>query len=226
MKSYTQDVVVPALANASKKFTACERYKIRTENRGEKVWFSYPSAVEDSNDSLTSEVLLEFGGRNVIDPNEQHTIRPDIAPLTSEIDYPAATVTVLSPLRTFWEKAALIHVECNRGRLSVSPERLSRHWYDLVCLGQHQVGAKAINDRSLFENVIQHKKLFFNASYARYDHCLAGNLQLIPDKNGLQGLRSDYKAMQTAGILSDEAPNFEILIEQVRVIENKVNCWP
>ena len=222
---YIQDVVIPALAKASKTLATCNQHRIRTEDSGEKVWFSYPAAVQNTNRYLESEVLLEFGSRNVIDPNEQHTIRPDIASVTSEIDYPAATVTVLSPSRTFWEKATLIHVECNRHRLSVNPERLSRHWYDIACLGQHKFGGDAINDRSLLEDVIKHKKLFFNAGYSHYDDCLAGKLRLIPDKDKLQGLQSDYKEMYTAGILSEDAPDFESLIERVREIEIQVNCW-
>lgn len=225
VKSNTQDVVLPALAKASETLATCGQHKIRVDDLGEKVWFSYPSVVEGPDDYLASEVFLEFGGRNVIDPNEQHTIRPDIASVILAIDYPAAAVTVLSPSRTFWEKATLIHVECNRGRLSVNPERLSRHWYDLMCLGQHKISRKAIADRSLLEDVVQHKKLFFNASYAHYDDSLVGKLRLIPDKDSLLGLRSDYRAMRTAGVLRDDAPDFEVLIEQIRVIEDQVNNW-
>ena len=226
VKSHTQDVVMPALAEASEMLATCGRHKIRNDDLGEKVWFSYPSAVEDPDDYLASEVLLEFGGRNVIDPNEQHTIRPDIVSVTPEIDYPVATVTVLSPSRTFWEKATLMHVECNRGRLTANPQRLSRHWYDLMCLGQHEISRKAIADRSLLEEVIQHKKLFFNAGHAHYDDCLAGKLRLIPDKDSLFGLQSDYNAMRTAGVLRDGAPDFEALIERIRVIEDQVNSSP
>lgn len=225
VKSYTKDVVIPALEKASELLATYGQHKIRADDLGEKVWFSYPSAIEDPDDYLASEVLLEFGGRNVIDPNEQHTIRPDIASVTTGIDYPAAAVTVLSPLRTFWEKATLIHVECNRGRLSIDPERLSRHWYDLMCLGQHKISRKAVADRSLLEDVVRHKKLFFNAGYAHYDDCLAGKLRLIPDKDSLLGLKSDYQAMHTAGILRDDAPDFEALIEQIRAIEDQVNDW-
>ena len=224
VNSYTQDVVIPALAKASEMFADSVQHKIRSEDSGEKVWFSYPSAVEDADDYLESEILLEFGGRNVIDPNEQHTISPEIADVIPEIDYPSATVTVLSPSRTFWEKATLIHVECNRHRLSTNPERLSRHWYDIVCLCKHKLGGKAINDRSLLENVIQHKKLFFNASYSHYDDCLDGKLRLIPDRDDMQGLQSDYLKMRSAGMLNDAAPNFEELIEHVKAIESQVNC--
>lgn len=95
---------MPTLAKASETLATCDQHKIRTDELGEKVWFSYPSAVEEPDEYLANEILLEFGGRNVIDPNEQHTIRPEIASDIPEIDYPAAAVTVLSPSRTLWEK--------------------------------------------------------------------------------------------------------------------------
>ena len=109
-------------------------------------------------------MLLVFGGRNVVDPNERHEIVPDLDAMTSDLDHPAATVTVLSPARTFWEKATLIHVECHRGRLAAGPERLSRHWFDLACLARHEAGHAALADRALLEDVVRHKTVFFNAS--------------------------------------------------------------
>ena len=138
--------------------------------------------------------MLEFGGRNVIDPNEQYEIAPDIAALTEGLDYPRAAVTVLSPELTFWEKATLVHVECHRRRLANSPERLSRHWFDLVCLAGHDVGRAALANRALLEDVVRHKSVFFHAGYAHYDHCLDGRLRLVPDDDQLGGLRSDYEA--------------------------------
>ena len=134
VKNYTQDVVMPALAKGSETLADSGQYIIRSEDGGEKVWFSDPSAVEGPADYLESEILLEFGGCNIIDSNEQHTIGLDIASETPEIEYPAAAVTGLFPSRTFWEKAILIHIECNKDRLSVNSKRLSRHWYALVCL--------------------------------------------------------------------------------------------
>ena len=98
-----------------------------------------PSAVEGPHAYLKREVPLEFGGRHVIDPNEQHEIVPDIEAETPGLDFPAATVTVLSPARTLWEKATLIHFECHRSQLADRPDRLSRLWFDLACLAQHDV---------------------------------------------------------------------------------------
>ncbi len=226
VKNYTHDVVIPTLEKASNLLATDNQHKIRTEDSGEKVWISYPSEIEDQESYFSKEILLEFGGRNVIDPNELHTIRPDIASFSTEIDYPVANVTVLSPSRTFWEKATLIHTECNRDRLSSNPYRLSRHWYDIACFGKHEIGRIAIGDRSLLEDVVKHKKLFYNASYCHYDNCLAGNLRLVPEKSNLLGLQSDYQEMRETGFMNNSAPNFEALIEQVQEIEKEVNRWP
>jgi hypothetical protein len=223
VKNYVDKTILPTLEDARSTLHSSADYEIRVEENGEKVWFSYPSAVEDQGEYLRSDVLIEFGGRNVIDPNEVHVIGPDIAPLTDELKFPQACVTVLSPLRTFWEKATLIHVECNRGRLKESPDRLSRHWYDLTRLNQHEVSQSAVDDRRLFEDVVKHKKIFFHASYAKYDDCLAGRLRLLPDGDDISGLKDDYKKMVSAEMIYGEVPEFDEIIEKIRDIESRVN---
>ena len=223
VEGYTRDVVGPALEAADGGLPATDRPAVRIDEGGERVRFAYPSAVENPLGYLTTEVLLEFGGRNVVDPNERHEIAPDIAAMTDGIDYPVATVTVLSPARTFWEKATLIHVECHRRRLAAGPERLSRHWFDLACLARHDAGRAAIADRALLEDVVRHKTVFFNASYAHYGDCLDGRLRLVPDRDQLGGLQSDYDAMRRAGIVGADAPAFDALIDDIRRIEFRAN---
>ena len=191
---YIRDAVAPALDAAAEHLSADGRHDIHIGDDGETLRFAYPSAVEEPGGFVRSEVLLEFGGRNVIDPNERHAIVPDIAALTPELDYPAATVTVLSPARTFWEKATLVHVECHRRLLADRPERLSRHWFDLTCLADHAVGRAALSDRALLADVVRHKKVFFHAGNANYDRCLDGHLRLVPDDDQLPALQSDYNA--------------------------------
>ena len=221
--NYIHDVMAPALRAAADRLAADGRHDIRIGDDGETIRFGYPSAVEDSNSYVRSEVVLEFGGRNVIDPNERHTITPDMATLTPDLDYPAATVTVLSPLRTFWEKATLVHVECHRRRLASHPQRLSRHWFDLTRLAAHDIGRSALADRELLEDVVRHKKVFFHAGYANYDQCLDGRLRLVPDDDQLPGLQADYDAMRAAAIVADDAPGFDALVEQIRILEANAN---
>ena len=225
VESYINDAVVPVFEEKCKTLDDDGEYRIQVQDGGERVLINYPSVIHPRSYYISREIILEFGGRNEIIPNEQHTIEPEIVSFTKEVDYPVATVNVLAPSRTFWEKATLIHVACNRGRLTTYPNRLSRHWYDLVRLTEHDLTKEAINDRSLLEAVVRHKKLFFNASYCHYDECLVGRLRLVPDEASLESLQSDYEAMRESRMLNDDAPNFNAIIEQIKAIEVRVNCW-
>ena len=77
--TYIRDVVAPALGAAADALAPDGQHDIHIGDDGETIRFAYPSAVEDPHAYVRSEVLLEFGGRNVIDPNEQHTVSPDIS---------------------------------------------------------------------------------------------------------------------------------------------------
>jgi len=227
LKSYVSDyanhVVAPYLQNVLAKLPTADQHSVEVDDGGEKIWVTYPSVVEDSDEYIRSQVLIELGGRNVIDPNETHTISPYIAELTQGLVYPSSDVVVLSPERTFWEKATLIHVECNRGKLRESAERLSRHWYDLVMLARHPASRSALENRELFEEVVRHKKVFFHTSYADYDACLDGRLKLLPETDSVRGLRADYEKMMGAGMMYSTPPSFDEIVESIGNLENRIN---
>ncbi|PCJ86601.1 MAG: nucleotidyl transferase [Thiotrichaceae bacterium] len=225
VNQYANNIVIPHIENQLQQLPNPEDYGIEVSDDGEKIWIQYPSAVENNDDYLKSSILIELGGRNVTAPNEQHTITADIASLVTKLDLPQAEVTVLSPERTFWEKATLIHVECNRKTFKENSDRLSRHWYDMVMLAQHETGKKAINNRVLYEDVIRHKKVFFNATYANYDACLEGKLCLVPGTELTSELKKDYEKMLSAGMLYGEPPSFDEIIRHMQVIEKSVNHW-
>nr|WP_260337782.1 nucleotidyl transferase AbiEii/AbiGii toxin family protein [Pasteurella testudinis] len=222
VKEYRDDVIVPELAKKLKELPQiCD---IRTDDSGEKIWLSYPSVLKSSNTYMKEEVLIELGGRNVIDPNDIHRIETYIGQQNPEFDLPSSDIVVLSPQRTFWEKATLIHVECHRG-LRENAERLSRHWYDLVKLYNQEIGKQAMNNRILLEDVVTHKSLFFNASYAHYDDCLRGGFRLKPDENGLSALADDYTNMCRAGMIYDsDEINFDYMMQKIDQIAMKINA--
>jgi len=169
-------------------------------------------------------VLLEFGGRNVIVPNEDRHLRPYIAVELPDLQFPEATVQVLSPCRTFWEKATLIHVACNRSHPKLDADRQSRHWHDLAILADHEIGKTSIADRQLLENVVRHKSIFFRASYANYEDCLTGDLRLIPGKTLQDALRLDYKKMIADGMFEGEPPGFESIVNRLKALEKEINA--
>lgn len=126
----------------------------------------------------------------MISPNEEHPLRPYIARELTELRFPEATVPVLVPSRTFWEKATLIHVACNRSDPKLDADRQSRHWHDLAVLADHDIGKTAIPDRQLLEDVVKHKNIFFRASYTNYEACLSGALRLVPEAPLLESPQS------------------------------------
>jgi len=225
VKTYANEIIVPAIRQALENLPSADHHTVEVDETGEKIWISFPSVTEAHDEYLKSQVLIELGGRNVIDPNERHWISPDVAELTPEVDYPASEVVVLSPERTFWEKATLIHVECHRGQLKASAERLSRHWYDLVMLAQHVSGQAAIHNRELFEEVVRHKQVFFNASHANYEACLEGQLRLLPEAGILGALQADYEEMIRAGMMYQQPPSFDAIVDSIRRLEKEINVW-
>jgi hypothetical protein len=223
VRHYAKDIVAPYVKSQLKTLPEPHQYLVDVSDDGEKIWIQYPSAIESSDDYLPSSILIELGGRNVIDPNETHTVIPDISPYVSDLNFPSSAVVVLSPERTFWEKATLIHVECNRNTFKENAHRLSRHWYDLYRLAKHSSGKAAISNRTLFEDVVRHKQIFFNASYANYDTCLTNRLCLIPSADVMVELRKDYQNMLNAGMFYGVPPSFDDIIGGIQRIEQAIN---
>ena len=137
VKSYANDVVAPFLKAQVAALPRAELFEIEVSEDGETIKFTFPSVLnKDSKNYMLDYVLIEFGGRNIINPNEVHHIQPFLASedaYRDVLEFPSSMVTVLAPQRTFWEKATLIHVECHRG-VRENAKRLSRHWFDLMAL--------------------------------------------------------------------------------------------
>ena len=149
--------LVPALRAALAQALPAHEIAIEVSDDAEKLWLYYPSAVENTDAYLRPSILIEFGGRNATLPQDTVTIVPDVAAHVPDLAFPSAQVAVLSLMRTFWEKATLIHVECHRPELRAGAERLSRHWYDLARLADHEVGRKALEDPELLRDVLHIK---------------------------------------------------------------------
>lgn len=190
---------------------------------GEQLRLYYPTVLDASEGYVGNSILIEFGGRNITEPNEEHEVRPDIAEHITELAFPHSKVNVLSPARTFLEKATLIHAECQRQVFRSSLKRLSRHWYDLAMLADLPYGQAALTDWDLFAAVVKHKKTFYKASHANYDACLIGQLRLVPDDEALAALHDDFQQMIDAGMFIGEVPAFNAIVHRLRALEAQIN---
>jgi len=220
---HADQVVEPHFQKLLKEQFPAQATRVTLSENGEEVRIHYPSVFEEqAGRYMAANVLIEFGGRNITEPNEQHLVRPYAAQEVSDLNFPEADATVLAIARSYWEKATLIHVECSRQERRPSAERLSRHWYDMARLYRHERSKHSLTERELLADVIKHKKLFYNASYANYDACLSGHFRLVPEQSLLEALRKDFGQMVEAGMFYS-SPSFDEIIEELRELELAIN---
>jgi len=223
VSEHSHDVVAPYFERLLAEQFDRASCRVEVSDDGEQLRIHYPSVLDTSGGYVGNSVLVEFGGRNITEPSQVYELRPYVADVVTELTFPVARVDVLSPMRTFWEKATLIHVECHRGEFRSNVERLSRHWYDLAMLAEHSVGLQALEDRKLLADVVKHKKVFFNASYANYNACLSGQFRLLPEEAVLSALQLDFERMLRAGMFFGEQPSFANIVTRLRELEAKIN---
>ena len=130
---------------------------------------------------------------------------------------------VVSAERTFWDKATVLHRIHHQPSNKPLASRMSRHYYDLYCLSNHEIGKQAINNSDLFAKVVEHTSLFFPRSWAKYELAKPGSLKLTPPQHFLEILRDDYSTMANEMMLGNP-PEFDDIIEQILQIEAIVNA--
>lgn len=216
---YINEAVQPHLMSTLKAL-GCD---VTVNADGEEIRVYYPSQVDDPSAYMREFVLIEFGGRNLIKPNEVHTLQPDIVAAFPGVSFPKAEgVVVLAPERTFWEKVTLIHAQCNRA-IAQGKERVSRHWYDLAMLAQHEIGKRAVADLGLLADVVDLKTTFYRSATAHYDRCLAGALLLVPDAENRARLNTDYQMMQAAGMLNGHVYPLAQILDELAALQAHIN---
>ena len=188
------------------------------------IQFQYPVGIQPEGGFYVQPVIkIELGARSDTWPSEPAVTRPFlIEALGTAVDPFDCPVRVLSAERTFWEKALLIHEETFRPADKPRRARMARHYYDLWCLINKGVAAKAAEDRELFDRVAAHRQVFFRLTWVDYSTVHRGDLRLMPAAGDVQAWKQDYEWMQTAMFL-DEPPPFEQILDGVRKFEEEFN---
>lgn len=183
--------------------------------------FFYPQSFSD--DSILQEIRLETGALAAWTPTTVARISPYIAEeFPAAFAHPATAVLTVSPERTFWEKATILHKEAFRtsGRF---PSRYSRHYYDLYKLAQSDVKEKALGDQDLLKSVVDFKMTFWRSNAARYDLCAPGTMRLMPPDGSIPLVEQDYASMQN--MIFGEAPIFDELMSEIGRLESEINSF-
>ena len=190
------------------------------ENDKQTVIFAYPNLF--TNPSTLKVIRLEIGALAAWTPAKLASIEPYTAVYYPKIfEQKNTEILTVSPERTFWEKATILHHEANRPEHLDMPQRYSRHYYDLYRMAQTPVKDVAFSQIDLLKTVVDFKMKFYPRAWAKYPEATPGTLKLIPPEYRFPALNSDYEAMKE--MLYGDIPSFNTIMESVRQLEKEIN---
>lgn len=200
------------------------RLKMDTDDPdGQTLLLDYPSVFPATMAYILPSIKIEFGARSDTEPKLDVDIRPYLADAFPKLFLKSQfQVHAVSPERTFWEKAMLLHEENFRPLEKKRKARIARHYYDLYCLIRSGIGSQAHKNIGLFNRILAHRQVYFAYTWADYDTIRPGMLKLIPTDSQLPGWRSDYQAMKDE-MFFREPPSFEKILETVKIFQDEFN---
>ena len=136
-----------------------------------------------------------------------------------------ADVTTVDATRTFWDKVAIAHGLRRwyerRGVLRQEGQRVSRHYYDLHCLFNSDVGNAALEDLELGADCVRHARMFFNRPDLDLASAMPGTFAVEPVAGMVAALKDDYA--NTTAMIFGAAPEFEDVLASATMIERRLN---
>ena len=186
--------------------------------------FNYPTGVTlpNQDDYLQDKVKLEFGARSDHVPAALRQIKCYAAEIfPDELSDSDIEVKCLSAVRTFWEKATILHMLHHAPLDKALGKHMSRHYYDLAMLAGSEIRGEALDNINLLSEVARHKTRFFRDPKAKYEEAEPSTLRLLPTEDLERQLRSDYSSMQE--MLFEEPPKFDEILANISNLEKAIN---
>lgn len=188
---------------------------------------NYPRSLSESDyigGYVKPQVLIETGGRASFDPHERLSISPFVTEELNDLvqidkDCQVA-VDVLRIDRTFFEKLTLLHELNHRGADALSG-RQARHIYDLVQI--YRAKPAILNNLDLLEMVRIHKSKYFRRGAAKWDQAVPGSIFIVPQKQILSELKTDWSKMNDLFPQGQLPYSFEEMILILEKIDKQIN---
>jgi hypothetical protein len=184
---------------------------------------NYPSVTQRL-EYLQPRVLLEIGSRSLMEP---HTLR-SFTSLVGEYykGQPFADLNIsiptVNPERTFLEKIFLLHEEFQKPSGRIRIDRLSRHLYDIERIMDSEFERKALNDKNLFTNIVEHRKTITPIRGIDYKNHAPDKINFIPPDLIKEEWEKDYRQMQEYMIYKNSLP-FDKILERLTSLNKKIN---
>lgn len=189
----------------------------------ETININYNSVVADTMQYILPKVKIEVSGRSMGEPVREVALNSMIdqvypnAPFTDS----SFNVRAVLPERTFLEKLFLLHEEFAKPKDLIRIERMSRHMYDLGQMLKTPIADAAIHNEQLYQQVVEHRRIFIGLRDFDYDELYPATLNIIPPVKVIDQWRSDYENMRRYMIYG-ESVSFEELVDNLRGLNERV----
>ena len=183
----------------------------------------YPNLIIQTSEYIVPGIQIEIGCRSLREPFTVQSFGSLVDEIYADKDFAAPFIQVptVNPERTFLEKIFLLQEEFNRPKEKIRVDRLSRHLYDVYHLSKNDVADKAINDKQLYETIVAHRHKFSKVGGVNYNEHNPKKINPIPATELIEAWKADYKMMLEEMIYEQNAPTFEMLIENLNKLKNR-----
>ena len=168
-------------------------------------------------------VKVEVSGRSMNEPLEMIKLSSML-----EGEYPQSPfvedgfdVAVVKPERTFIEKICLLHEEFSKSSENIRVDRMSRHLYDVALISGTPIAERALNDKNLFDAVVEHRRKFIGLKGFDYSTLAPKTLNIIPPQQVMPLWRADYEKMQR-DMIYGQAPSFDEIIKTITELNRRI----
>jgi predicted nucleotidyltransferase component of viral defense system len=183
------------------------------------LYVKYLSLFSESK-YLKNWVKIELSCRSLREPFVPVKIRSIMADNYPNEDFADNyfVVNIVSPKRTFLEKAFLLHEALQKGR--IHSERMTRHLYDLHKLMDTEFAKDALADMELYKTIVEHRSVMTREKGVDYSTLRPSQINFVPENGVVDLWDEDYKNMMEIFIYEEDAIGFDALLKRIKELRN------
>ena len=184
------------------------------------ILLHYPSVVEETISYIPPRVQIEISCLSMDEPTEEREIRSMIGDSFEGEDTDTnCKIRTAVPTRTFFEKMFLLAEEFQKDK--PRSVRMSRHFYDLDKLMDSQYGLEALANRSLYDAVVEHRRIYYALKYVNYDLHAPATIDFLIPETQREAWMTDYANLRRFFIYG-KSPEFDVLIQRMQDLQTRV----
>ena len=166
---------------------------------------------------------IEISCLSMDEPTEEREIHSLIGECFESEDADAnCVVRTVVPTRTFLEKIFLLAEEFQKEQ--PRSLKMSRHLYDLEKLMDTEYGHEALSDRSLYDAIVEHRRIYYALENVNYDLHNPSTINFMIPESSIEAWKADYTDMRRFFIYG-ESLEFNDLILKMRELQKIIRSF-